>query len=78
MLGLSNRTLYTVKGRHEPGAAASVTLARERLLAIIGGEMSLEQAIRSGDVKLDGDEAALRTVFGNLDTFQSGFAIVEP
>jgi alkyl sulfatase BDS1-like metallo-beta-lactamase superfamily hydrolase len=78
VLGLSNRTLYTVKGRHEPGAAASVTLTRARLLAILGGEASLEEALRSGDVKLEGDPAALGAVFGNLDTFQSGFAIVEP
>ena len=78
VLGLSNRTLYTVKGRHEPAAAASVTLTRARLLAIIGGGATLAEAIRSGDVKLDGDAAALGAIFGNLDTFQSGFAIVEP
>jgi alkyl sulfatase BDS1-like metallo-beta-lactamase superfamily hydrolase len=78
LLGLSNRTLYSVKGRHEPRAAATVTLTRARLLAIIGGEVTIADAIRAGDVKIAGDGAALGAIFGNLDTFQSGFAIVEP
>jgi len=78
LLRLSNRTLNSVKGRHEPGAAASVALTRTRFLAILAGETSFEDAIRAGDVKLDGDGAALGAVFANLDTFQSGFPIVEP
>ncbi len=77
-LALSNRTLHSVKGRHEPAAAASVSLTRARFLSIIAGDATFEDALRAGDVKLDGDGAALVTVFGNLDTFQSGFAIVEP
>ncbi len=78
VLGLSNRTLHAVKGRHEASAAATVTLTRTRFLSIITGETTLANAASAGDVKLDGDATALGAIFGNLDTFQSGFAIVEP
>jgi alkyl sulfatase BDS1-like metallo-beta-lactamase superfamily hydrolase len=78
VLGLSNRTLYSVHGRHEPGARAALTLTRALFLSVLGGETKLEDALQSGAVKLDGDPGALMAVFANLDTFMSGFAIVEP
>jgi alkyl sulfatase BDS1-like metallo-beta-lactamase superfamily hydrolase len=34
--------------------------------------------IESGSITLDGDASALLTIFGNLDVFVQGFAIVEP
>ncbi len=78
LLGLSNRTLRSVRGRHDAGAATSVTLTRARFLSIVTGETTFANAANAGDVKIVGDAAALDAIFGNLDTFQSGFAIVEP
>jgi linear primary-alkylsulfatase len=78
VLGLSNRTLWSLRGRHEPSARAGVTLTRSRFLSVLGGDTTFADAIRSGDVKLEGDASALAAVFGNLDTFLSGFGIVEP
>jgi alkyl sulfatase BDS1-like metallo-beta-lactamase superfamily hydrolase len=34
--------------------------------------------IQAGRITLDGDPAALLTIFGNLDTFTVGFNVVEP
>ncbi|MFM7307187.1 MAG: alkyl sulfatase C-terminal domain-containing protein, partial [Actinomycetota bacterium] len=34
--------------------------------------------VKAGDVIVEGDAAALLTIFGNLDTFAMGFPIVEP
>jgi alkyl sulfatase BDS1-like metallo-beta-lactamase superfamily hydrolase len=34
--------------------------------------------LSAGTVTIDGDASALLNIFGNLDTFATGFAIVEP
>jgi alkyl sulfatase BDS1-like metallo-beta-lactamase superfamily hydrolase len=34
--------------------------------------------LAAGTVTIEGDAAALLSIFGNLDTFATGFAIVEP
>jgi alkyl sulfatase BDS1-like metallo-beta-lactamase superfamily hydrolase len=34
--------------------------------------------IQEGNITIDGDGGALLTVFGNIDIFEMGFAIVEP
>jgi alkyl sulfatase BDS1-like metallo-beta-lactamase superfamily hydrolase len=40
--------------------------------------MTFIDAVTAGKVQLDGDPSVLITIFGNLDTFETGFAIVEP
>ena len=78
VLALSNRTLYAVQGRHQDGADASIRLDRSLLLRIIVQETSFADEIGAGTIALDGDAAALLTVFGNLDVFMGSFPIVEP
>ena len=78
VLGVSNRTIYSIRGVHEPRAAASVTLSRAKFLDIVLQDTTFVDAMNAGDVALGGDAAALITIFGNLDTFSMGFPIVEP
>jgi alkyl sulfatase BDS1-like metallo-beta-lactamase superfamily hydrolase len=78
VLGLSNRTMYSIRGRHDSGAVATITISREQLLEIIAQVTTFLDELAAGTVTIEGDAAALLTIFGNLDTFATGFAIVEP
>jgi len=78
VLALSNRTLHATRDRHDAAAAATVTTTRTAFLAVLGAQTTLAEAIARGEFEIAGDGSALATVFGNLDTFASGFAIVEP
>ncbi len=77
-LGLEHSTLNAVEGRLDPDADATLTTTRDELNAVLQGSKALTDAVTEGTITLDGDPAALALVFGNLDTFESGFAIVEP
>ena len=77
-LGVSNRTIYSTRGTHAANAAATVTLARTRFLDIVLQDTTFVDAVKVGDVVIDGDTGVLITIFGNLDTFSMGFPIVEP
>jgi alkyl sulfatase BDS1-like metallo-beta-lactamase superfamily hydrolase len=78
VLGLSNRTLFHVKGRHEPRASVTVSLPRTTLIEVVTQETTFMEQIQAGNIAVDGDPAALLTIFGNLDSFTPGFHIVEP
>ena len=78
VLGLSNRTMFSVQGRHEPSASATVIISRAVLLEVIAQATTFVDELAAGTVTIEGDAAALLTIFGNLDTFATGFAIVEP
>jgi len=78
VLGLSHRTLFSVPGRHDESAVASITITRSLLVDILTQQTTFVDQIDAGNVTLDGDATALLQVFGNLDTFTPGFPIVEP
>jgi alkyl sulfatase BDS1-like metallo-beta-lactamase superfamily hydrolase len=78
ILGLENGALHTVAGRHDPAAGATVTVSRATFGAILAGATTVADTMAAGELTIDGDPAALLAIFANLDTFQSGFAIVEP
>ncbi|MFM8562334.1 MAG: alkyl/aryl-sulfatase [Acidimicrobiia bacterium] len=78
VLGLSHRTLFSVSGRHEGSAVASITITRSLLVDILTQQTTFMDEIANGNVVFDGDAGALLLVFGNLDTFTPGFPIVEP
>jgi alkyl sulfatase BDS1-like metallo-beta-lactamase superfamily hydrolase len=78
VLGVSNRTIYSSRGVHASDAVVSVILARSKFLDIVLQDTTFVDAVQAGDVMLEGDASALITIFGNLDTFSMGFAIVEP
>lgn len=77
-LGVSNRTIYSSRGHHSDRCDVAVTLSRVTLLEIVGQDTTFVDAVVSGAAQLQGDADALRTIFGNLDKFMMGFAIVEP
>jgi len=77
-LGISNRTLYHSPGLHDDGAAVSVTVNRSTLVDVITQETTFVKEIEAGTITLQGDASALLVIFGNLDVFVQGFAIVEP
>ena len=78
VLALENQAIHHIRGRHDPDAAVTVTLTKDLLTDITGGGVSFVDAVGDGRVGVDGDAGALITIFGNLDSFETGFAIVEP
>jgi alkyl sulfatase BDS1-like metallo-beta-lactamase superfamily hydrolase len=78
LLGLSHRTLFSVRGRHDQNANASITVKRALLIDILTQQTTFADQISSGNISIEGDATALLTIFGNLDVAAAGFAIVEP
>ena len=78
VIGLSNRTMFATRGRHDTNASATVTITRALLLEVIAQVTTFMDELGSGNVVIEGDASALLSIFGNLDTFATGFAIVEP
>jgi alkyl sulfatase BDS1-like metallo-beta-lactamase superfamily hydrolase len=77
-LGLSNRTLFHVKGRHDAAAAVTVSMKRMTLIDVVTQATTFMDQINEGNIVLEGDPAALLTIFGNLDVFTPSFHVVEP
>ncbi|MDA0128196.1 MBL fold metallo-hydrolase [Vibrio sp. MarTm2] len=67
---------HTTKQSDDPDV--SLTLTKEALDKVQLGEMTLEQAISSGDLKLKGDKKVFKDFVGMLDTFNFWFNIVTP
>lgn len=78
ILGLEHRALHHVKGRHDSGAAATLTMTRATLLAVMIQDTTFMDEIAAGRITIEGDATALLAIFGHLDTFDGAFAIVEP
>ncbi|MFM9226755.1 MAG: alkyl/aryl-sulfatase [Actinomycetota bacterium] len=78
VLGVSNRTLWYVRGRHDTGAAVTVRTTRHTFIDVVTQVTTFMDQIEAGGITLEGDPAALLTVFGNLDQFGAWFPIVEP
>jgi alkyl sulfatase BDS1-like metallo-beta-lactamase superfamily hydrolase len=77
-LGLSHRTLFAVRGRHDATSVARITITRTLLVDILTQQTTFMDQIAAGTITLDGDAGALLSIFGNLDAFTPGFPIVEP
>jgi alkyl sulfatase BDS1-like metallo-beta-lactamase superfamily hydrolase len=77
-VGLSHRALRYRIDKQVDDPDATVTTTREVLTAVVAGERSLDDALGAGDLSIDGDAGALRTIIDNLDVFLGGFPIVEP
>jgi len=78
VLGLSNRTLYAVPGRHDDHATVTVVTPRSEFMRVLLQETTFVDQIAAGNITLDGDPTALLTIFGNIDAFEPGFNIIEP
>jgi alkyl sulfatase BDS1-like metallo-beta-lactamase superfamily hydrolase len=59
-------------------AVATIKLTREALNQIVLKQTTLEKAIESGDVKIDGSKAKLDEMLSYLDSFEFWFNIVTP
>jgi len=78
VLALENQTLHYVRGRHDEGATVTISLPKTVLGQLLVGATTFLDAAEAGDIAIDGDAAALLTIFGNLDEFDTAFPIVEP
>lgn len=61
-----------------PNANANITLTKAKLDDIQLGNVKLDDAIKSGDVKIDGQQQSFNDFIGLLDTFPFWFNIVTP
>lgn len=61
-----------------PNANASITLSKAKLDDIQLGNVKLDDAIKSGEVKIDGNQQSFNDFIGLLDTFPFWFNIVTP
>lgn len=78
VMGISNRVLFATRGRHDSAAAAHVSISRSLFLDVLSQVTTFMDELGKGTVVIEGDAGAMLQVFGNLDVFESGFAIVEP
>lgn len=78
MLEMIHGVLNHTADRQAPDADATITLTRETLNKIVLQETTGKDAISSGDVKIDGDEAKLTELLSYLDSFEFWFDIVTP
>lgn len=78
VLELSNRTLHATANRRDPRADVEVTTTLATLRSVFGGQLTMLDAIEKGSISVSGNNASLMAIFGHLDTFTTGFAIVEP
>jgi alkyl sulfatase BDS1-like metallo-beta-lactamase superfamily hydrolase len=73
-----NGVLNHTAGLQAPNADATINMERETLNQILIGGASLDSAIESGDVRIDGDAAKLKELISYLDSFEFWFNIVTP
>ena len=74
---LSNRSLHSRPGL---GGTADVVVSLDRsiLERVAANDVDVRAAVSAGEVVVIGDAQALYDIVDNLDTFRSGFPIVEP
>jgi alkyl sulfatase BDS1-like metallo-beta-lactamase superfamily hydrolase len=78
VIGISNRTLYYQAAPASTSAQAHISLSRETLIDVMSGERLIGEAVNDGLVKVDGPIEPVEQTFGHLDTFMSGFNVIEP
>ena len=77
VLTLENSALTHIAGQ-QPGADATITLARATLDAVTLKETSFPAAVLTGKVKIDGDRGKLAELMSMMDNFELMFPVVEP
>ncbi len=78
VLELSNRALHATRHARDPRADVEVVTTAATLRNVFGGRITLLEAIADGSIAITGNNASLMSIFAHLDTFTTGFAIVEP
>lgn len=77
-MNLSNGALTWLAGTPYQRPTASVVLSKAVLNRISAGQLKLGDALRQGEVKIEGDKSALPALFGMLDSFSPTFNLVTP
>ncbi len=75
---LANSVLNHSAGSQAAKPDATIHLARKLLNRIILKELTMADALLAGNVKVEGNVAALGQLFGLLDTFDPWFPLVTP
>ena len=78
VLRLVNGSLSHSLERRSDAADADVTMTRAALNRLIADELTIEEAIESGEVKAQPDAKPLLEVFDLLDEFDLWFNVIEP
>jgi alkyl sulfatase BDS1-like metallo-beta-lactamase superfamily hydrolase len=78
VLGLSNRAMHSVPGRHDPDATVTFTTTRTVLFEVVEGQTSFSEAVAAGRATAIGDASSADVIFGHLDVFMTNFGLVEP
>lgn len=76
-LALENSVLNHSRKQAEK-ADATVTMTKATLDDVNLGKLSLQDAIKGGHIKVQGDAASVKDLFGMITTFKPGFNIVTP
>jgi alkyl sulfatase BDS1-like metallo-beta-lactamase superfamily hydrolase len=75
---LRNRVLTVVPQYSAAKADVTVTLPKLMLAALGAGVISVDQAVKDGKIKVDGDAGKVATILGSLDSFTPDYPIVTP
>jgi alkyl sulfatase BDS1-like metallo-beta-lactamase superfamily hydrolase len=78
VLTLENGALTYLANHSDDHADASITLERSMLSRLLVQQVTLTDAIRSGELIIDGDVGKLNDMFEVLDDFPFLFEILEP
>lgn len=78
VLGLENSAIHYSKGKQSNSADATITLKRETLNDVLLGQATLDDKIKSGEIKVKGNKAKLDELVSMLDKFDFWFNIVTP
>ena len=78
VLTLENGALTYLANHSDDHADASITLERSMLSRLLLQQVTLTDAIRSGELIIDGDVGKLNDMFEVLDDFPFLFEILEP
>ncbi len=78
LLEMENGVLNHTLGAEDKEANASVSLARTTLDALMLKQVTLEDALEKGDIKITGDQEKLTELLSYLDNFDFWFNIVTP
>ncbi|MGK2933459.1 MAG: alkyl/aryl-sulfatase [Solirubrobacterales bacterium] len=78
VLRLANGTLSHSYERRVTDADGEVITTRETLNRLVAAELTLEEALESGEIEVAPDPAPLIEVFSLMDTFSMWFPVIEP
>ena len=77
MLGIQRSTIYHDPHITDDAGDAGITTTRKTIALILGGQKTLEETFKSGDLTIQGDEDIIATFFNSLESFITA-PLIEP